>query len=284
MNDSNLVSAARLNDLITAGGCRVVDCRFDFSDGEKARSDWQAGHIPGAVYAHMDEDLAAPVTATTGRHPLPETEKFAAWLASVGWSPGQLLVAYDEASGALASRLWWMMRYYGQPAALLDGGLKAWTAAELPLESGAVAHPAAEPADLRPNSFMTVSADDIFRNLGRPELVVLDARARERYTGKVEFLDSAAGHIPGALSRPFDRNLGADGRFLSAAELEKQFEATLGGTDPARIAHSCGSGVTACHNLFAMELAGLGGSRLYPGSWSEWIRDPERPIATGSEA
>ena len=281
MNREILVSAERLHALIQAGACCVVDCRFDFARTGKGRADWLAGHIPGAAYAHLDDDLAAPIADHSGRHPLPDTHDFASYLASIAWSEGLLVVAYDENSNAISSRLWWMMRYYGQPAALLDGGLAAWTAAGFPLESGPPTFEHTGTVRLTPDENLAVASDTILEKLDSAALLVLDARARERFTGEYETLDAKAGHIPGALNRPFSDNLGNDGRFLPPAILKRQFEEVLGGTDPEYVVHSCGSGVTACHNLFAMELAGLGRTRLYPGSWSEWIRDPRRPIAIG---
>jgi len=192
-----------------------------------------------------------------------------------------LLVAYDEGSNAISARLWWMMRYFGQPAALLDGGLAAWVEAGLPLEEGVTVARLAQPERLEADEGMVVSSADIYRSLDSRELRVLDARARERYSGEVEFLDSKAGHIPGALNRPFTDNLDGAGRFRDPEWLKVQFEQISEDAHPGEIIHSCGSGVTACHNLFAMERAGLGVTRLYPGSWSEWIRDPSRPVATG---
>ena len=282
MTTDNLVSVAELEPLIESDRCVVVDCRFEFADTSRGRAAWLAGHIPGAAYAHLEGDLSAPVTARTGRHPLPDTDRFADYLASIGWSVGKLLVAYDEGSNAVASRLWWLMRYHGQPAALLDGGLAAWLASGRPLEAGETVRQATAKADLAPDPGMTVGAADIVRDLGRDGLTVLDARASQRFSGEVETLDSRAGHIPGSLNRPFGANLQAGGRFKEPRQLREEFQSLLGGRDPASVAHSCGSGVTACHNLFAMELAGLHGTRLYPGSWSEWIRDPARPIETGA--
>ena len=281
MNDEILVSVKQLHELIQAGKATVVDCRFDLSNPGKGRAQWLAGHIPGAFYAHLDDDLAAPIEAHSGRHPLPLTADFAQYLASIAWSDGKLLVAYDDGSNAIASRLWWLMQYFSQPAALLDGGLAAWKEAGLPLDEGESGVEPAPLEHLAPNERMVASADAIHDSLESPEMVVLDARAPERFSGEAEFLDSKAGHIPGALNRPFGDNLDDEGRFLDPEILKAQFEAALGGVAIGSVVHSCGSGVTACHNLFAMELAGLGATRLYPGSWSEWIRDPERPLETG---
>jgi thiosulfate/3-mercaptopyruvate sulfurtransferase len=281
MKSDILLSTKRLNELMQTGRCTVVDCRFDFSDSGKGKADWLAGHIPGAFYAHLDNDLAGPVETQTGRHPLPEPSEFARFLASTGWSKGKLLVAYDEGSNAISARLWWLMRYFGQPSALLDGGLDAWVEAGLPLAACATRSEPSQPELLEANENMIVSSADIHRSLDSGALPILDARARERYSGQVEFLDTRAGHIPGALNRPFTDNLDSSGRFREPGWLKAQFESTPGLASPDDVVHSCGSGITACHNLFAMELAGLGLTRLYPGSWSEWIRDPARPVATG---
>jgi len=276
-----LVSAAELDGLIADGRCVVVDCRFDFDEAEAGRADWLAGHIPGAVYADLDKDLSAPVEEHTGRHPLPDRVSFAAYLASIGWTPGKLLVAYDEGPLAVASRLWWLMRYFGQPSALLDGGLPAWRVSGRPLESGDPAPTATAPVELQPDARMTVTSDTVLRNLNSDEMMLLDARSSERFRGEMETLDSRAGHIPGALSRPYAANLEMGRRFKDPASLRTEFDGLLGDRDPRIVVHTCGSGVTACHNLFAMELAGLEGTRLYAGSWSEWIRDPTRPIVVG---
>ena len=273
-----LLSATRLDRLAAAGDCVIVDCRFDLADTGEGRSQWLAGHIPGARYAHLDDDLSSPVLPDTGRHPLPETAAFARYLASIGWRPELLLVAYDEGASAIAARLWWLMRYHGLQAALLDGGLAAWRAAGFKLEAG-------DPA-IAPTAVPALSADPL-RVVTTPRLAaalpshtVIDARTSERFTGAHEPLDTRAGHIPGARNRPFGHNLHLNGRFKTPEDLREEFEALLA-DHPEPVVHSCGSGVTACHNLFAMELAGLKGSRLYAGSWSEWIRDASRPIETG---
>ena len=281
MSSELLVSARHLHDLIQAGKCVVVDCRFDLTGPEKGHANWLAAHIPGAGYAHLDNDLAAPISPDSGRHPLPDASAFAEFLASLGWSPGTLLVAYDDGSNAIASRLWWLMRYFGQAAALLDGGLAAWVAAGLPLESGTIQQEPSEVTKLESDARMMVSSGQLHNDIDAGRLMVLDARSPQRFSGRMETLDSKGGHIPGALNRPLELNLTEDGKFKQPADLRSEFEAVLGGRDHSRVAHSCGSGVTACHNLFAMELAGLSGSLLYPGSWSEWIRDPARPIASG---
>ncbi len=279
MGHNILLGSVELAELIDQGRCVVVDCRFDLNDTDKGRQEFERAHVPGAVYAHLDHDLSSPVTPDTGRHPLPDTAEFARFLSRIGWTERQLLVAYDEGPGAFAVRLWWLMRYYGQPAAVLDGGMAAWKAAGLELEAGATQTAPSPTPVLAPDPGMTVSTAELARRL--KNLLLLDARASERFSGDVEPLDDRAGHIPGAINRPFGSNLQLNGRFRSAEELRRDFQRLLDQAPNGEIVHSCGSGVTACHNLFAMELAGLSGSRLYPGSWSEWIRDPEHPIETG---
>jgi thiosulfate/3-mercaptopyruvate sulfurtransferase len=282
MNNEILVSAERLNELIQAESCVVVDCRFDFGNKNKGRSQWAHAHIPGASYAHLDEDLAAPVNDDTGRHPLPDAGVFAAFLASIGWSPGKLLVAYDDGSNAISVRLWWLMRYFGHAAAVLDGGLAAWTAARYPLEPGEASPTPAPLGELVPADQMTVSSEEIQASLDSGDLTIVDARASERFSGQVEPLDTRGGHIPGALNRPFHGNLDKSGCFKPADVLRSEFSDLLRSSGSTGVVHSCGSGVTACHNIFAMELAGMSATLLYPGSWSEWIRDPGRPVETGS--
>jgi thiosulfate/3-mercaptopyruvate sulfurtransferase len=212
---------------------------------------------------------------------LPETGAFARFLASLGWSEGQLVVACDEGSNALAGRLWWLMRYFAQPAALLDGGLAAWKKAGLPLETGPVESRQVPVASLQAITTMAVSSGQVLKNLESKDDIVLDARSPERFSGQNETLDTTGGRIPDSVNRHMQLNLASNGKFKDPATLRSEFESLLGDTAAAAIVHSCGSGVTACHNLFALELAGLGTGRLYPGSWSEWIRDPSRPIETG---
>jgi thiosulfate/3-mercaptopyruvate sulfurtransferase len=288
MNPPLLISAEELRaDLREAPGdapCVVVDCRFNLVDPDEGRSQWLAGHIPGAVYADLDRDLAAPITATSGRHPLPEREHFAAWLSSSGWSPGVPMIAYDAQGGAFAARLWWLMRYFGQPVVqLLDGGLPAWNAMGGRLAAGEVSvspTPVAEVlASLEPRESLLLDVTALETALQEGEITLLDARDAARFAGEVEPIDPVAGHVPGAYSRPFNFSLDDRGRFLEPVDLRADFQDRLQGLGPEAVVHMCGSGVTACHNLFAMELAGLAGSRLYPGSWSEWIRDPRRGVA-----
>ena len=275
-----LVSIDRLQSLASSGTSLLVDCRFDLSNPEKSFQDYLEGHIPGALYAHLDKHLSSAITPQSGRHPLPDADQFAGFLASIAWQPNKLLVAYDEASNAFSGRLWWLMRYFGLNAALLDGGLAAWKKAALPLEQGQPAISPGNKPELSVTPSLTVNATDILESKG--QLTLVDARVPERYSGAVEPLDSKAGHIPGALNRPLGLNLNADGYFKSPAQLRAEFLSLLSDRKISNVVHYCGSGVTACHNAFSMELAGLGSTRIYPGSWSEWVRDPSRPIETGN--
>jgi thiosulfate/3-mercaptopyruvate sulfurtransferase len=260
----------------------IVDCRFALGDPGKGGRDFLEAHIPGAVYASLDRDLSDLSKQGLGRHPLPDIEAFARTLSRWGWREGQRVVAYDDAGGALAAaRLWWMLDAVGIAASVLDGGWQAWTAAGLPVERGAAAPRGATPASLRFDPSRVVYYDELEALRGQPSTLLLDARAAPRYRGESEPIDRAAGHVPGARNRPFSENLQADGRFKPAQALRGEFDALLGEHAPHEVVHMCGSGVTACHNLLAMEAAGLHGSRLFAPSWSGWVGDPSRPIATG---
>jgi thiosulfate/3-mercaptopyruvate sulfurtransferase len=261
----------------------IVDCRFDLTDPTKGARDYLDGHIPGAVYASLDHDLSdlSRQAEGLGRHPLPLESAFNALLSRWGWRAGMQVVSYDAAGGALAAaRLWWLLRLVGvQQVAVLDGGYAAWLAAGLPVEVGEAAARSASKVSLRYDTSQVVLDHAALLHDAAGQL--LDARAVPRYRGDVEPLDRVGGHVPGALNRPFADNLGSDGRFKPAAQLRDEFAAVLGSTTPSQVVHMCGSGVTACHNLLAMEYAGLHGSRLYAPSWSGWISDPSRPIAKG---
>nr|WP_206064137.1 sulfurtransferase [Oleiagrimonas sp. C23AA] len=254
----------------------IVDCRFDLADPAQGRREYAKAHLPGAVYAHLDEDLSDHMQpATQGRHPLPQAADFAAKLARWGWRPGLALVAYDDAGGALAAaRCWWMARALGLDAAVLDGGLGAWISAGLPLTDRMPERAACEPVPgMRFDASATLSADGL---LDAPR--ILDARAAPRFAGQVEPLDPVAGHVPGARNRPFAENLDEHGRFRPAETLRAAFGALLPEGRADGVVHMCGSGVTACHNLLAMEVAGLHGSRLFAPSWSGWVADASRPV------
>lgn len=281
---TTLIEAAELAAL-APDEVLVIDCRFDLTDPDKARRDFAAAHIPGAVYADLDHDLADLTRQRDGlgRHPLPTIGAFSALLSRWGWRPGQQVVCYDAAGGALAAaRLWWMLRLAGVfQVAVLDGGLAAWQAAGLPMAAGdAIARSGAEVSLMFDPRAAVDHAGAAAAAMGAGVLV--DARAEPRYRGEVEPLDPVAGHVPGALNRPFALNLATDGRFKPVALLRSEWLALLDGHAPGEVVHMCGSGVTAAHNLLAMEHAGLTGSRLYPPSWSGWISDHSRPVATGA--
>ncbi len=281
-----LVSPEALSQSLAGAGAAglpvIFDCRFDLGDPDAGRRAWRTGRLPGAVYAHLDDDLAAPVTPATGRHPLPDAAGFAAFLARSGWSPGRDIVAYDAQGGAFAARLWWLMRYFGHDCVtLLDGGWPAWVEAGLPVETGEPGVPESAPLTaLEARQGMTLDAGQVAAGLSNGSVLLVDARAPDRFAGRNETIDPVAGHVPGAVNLPFAGNLD-QGRFRSADALAARFDEVLQGRDAGATVHMCGSGVTACHNLFAMALAGSGDARLYPGSWSEWIRDPARPVAAG---
>ena len=278
-----LIDAPVLARELERGDCIVVDCRFTLTDASAGRAAYERGHIPGARYAHLDDDLAREPLAGEGRHPLPDPERFAATLGRWGIVRNTAVVAYDEGSGAIAARLWWLLGWVGHARrAVLDGGFAAWQAAGLPVEQiepkvRARRYDAA-PAERE----AIVATADIAAAQGAGDLLV-DARAAPRYRGEQEPIDPKAGHVPGARNRPFSANVTQAGRFRPPAELRAELTELLGGRAPDRLIAMCGSGVTACHLLLAMEVAGLPGGRLYAGSWSEWIRDPSRPIRAGAD-
>lgn len=259
----------------------VVDCRFVLTDPEAGRRAYAAGHIPGARYAHLNDDLSSPVTPASGRHPLPFPNTLAEKLGRWGIDKTNQVVAYDDTFGAMASRLWWLLRWLGHEAvAVLDAGYPKWVrekrpvTAELPKIQTTQFHPTID------NS-MWVDADRVLEMTRAKDGLVLDARAEERFRGEVEPLDKVAGHVPGANNMPYEDNLDFSGEFMSDEALREHYQSVLGQVPPDKVVHMCGSGVTACHSVLAMEHAGLSGAKLYAGSWSEWITDPSRPVATG---
>ncbi|MDR5784036.1 sulfurtransferase [Caballeronia sp. LZ065] len=282
---TTLISAANLAERLAAapGSVLVFDCRFDLAAPEAGAAAYAAGHIPGAHYLHLDRDLSGAKTGTNGRHPLPERAALVEKLASFGLDEGRQVVAYDAQGGMVAARLWWLLRWLGHDSvALLDGGLNAWEAAGQPLETAVPARTQGSFKAAAPLQ-VTIDAAAIERSIGTRDHLLIDARAADRYRGENETLDPVGGHIPGALNHFFKDNLNADGRFKTAHDLREAFGTLIGATSPERIVLQCGSGVTACHNALAMEIAGLHGAALYPGSWSEWSADPGRPVATGAK-
>ena len=278
-----LVSAAELLAHLNDPGWRLFDCRHDLKQSEYGLAAYRRGHIPGAQFLHLDRDLSGPVDGRHGRHPLPDPAFFAEKMAQCGVSPATKVVAYDNEGGIFAARLWWMLRWLGhQRVALLDGGLAGWKRAILPLEAQLPEVVAARFPG-RPRVACQVDADFVQAHLDSHEMLLVDARSPERFRGENETLDPVGGHIPGAVNRFYFDNLDDDGcYFKPAAELAAEFATLLAGRNPGQVVQQCGSGVTACHNALAMEIAGLPGSRLYPGSWSEWCSDPARPVAKGA--
>ena len=278
MSYTTLVDVATLATHLGDQDWRVVDVRHQLSDvgyGERAYTE---SHIPGAVFLHCDRDLSGPLTGGNGRHPWPERDRLAARLREIGIGPQTQVIVYDDAQGMIAGRLWVLLRWLGhERVALLDGGLQAWQAAggamtALPPNLHAVAFKADEGVG-------PVTASDVLERLETPGMRLVDARSPDRYRGENETIDPVGGHIPGAVNRFFRDNLQADGRCKPAAELRAEWLTILAGALPEQVIHQCGSGVSACHNMLAMEIAGLPGSRLYAGSWSEWCADPGRPVA-----
>ena len=276
-----LVNAAELAAHLGEAGWRVFDCRHDLKNPDYGSQAYARGHIPGACFLHLDRDLSGAKTGTNGRHPLPQPAAIAAKLARLGVGPDSQVVAYDNEGGIFASRLWWTLRWLGHDrVAVLDGGLAAWKRAQLPLEDRE-REPAPAEFAIRA-AVQPVTVEAVLANLETRDMLLIDARNAERYRGENETLDPVAGHIPGALNRCYADNLDENGLlFRPAQELAAEFQLILAGRDPRSVVQVCGSGVTACHNLLAMEIAGLSGSRLYPGSWSEWCADPTRPVARG---
>jgi thiosulfate/3-mercaptopyruvate sulfurtransferase len=256
----------------------IVDVRHDLSDHSLGQRKYDEGHVPGAHFLRVETDLSGPHTGQNGRHPLPAIDAFVATMSALGVDASKQVVAYDGGTSTYSARLWWMLRWLGhRNAAVLDGGFRAWEAAGLPTSTDV---PERRPARFEPKVSETpVTVDSLVAHRDEPDYTLVDARGADRFRGENETIDPVAGHIPGSRSRPFTNNLNKDQTFKDIATLREEFAALLAGRAPEQIVHSCGSGVTACNNLLAMELAGLTGSRLYPGSWSEWSSDPERPIA-----
>ena len=272
MSGSTLVSTEALSrDL---GRWRVFDCRHDLANPDLGEQQYRDSHIPGALFAHLDRDLSGVKTGRNGRHPLPERRAFVAWLGHQGLRPSDRVVCYDAGNGAMAARLWWMLRWAGHAAvAVLDGGFAGWLAEGRPVTRDV---PRFVETKYPERATLAVAVD--VEDVEKAQLLV-DARAPTRFRGEHEPIDPVAGRIPGARNRFSNDNLSAAGTFKAAVELQKEFEAVLGGCAPSEAVHYCGSGVAACHNLLAMDIAGLPGGKLYAGSWSEWSADPKRPVA-----
>ena len=262
----------------------IFDCRFALAEPERGRRDYRHEHIPGALYAHLNEDLAGPIVpGVSGRHPLPAVEFIAGRFSAWGIDDTVQVVVYDESGGSIAARLWWMLRWLGHDAAaVLDGDWRKWKNEGRAVSDHVEARPARSFVP-RPRSDWLVTTAEVESRTQAAGYKLLDSRTAERYRGENETIDPIAGHIPGAISAPYPDNLNADGAFRSPEELRTRFDSLLGSTPPDRAAFYCGSGVTAAHNLVALKHAGMGDARLYAGSWSEWITNRQRPIAVGNE-
>ena len=294
MSQTTLITPRQLAARIEDRDLAVLDCRFDLARPQWGPEAYASARIPYAQYAHLDHDLSGKTAPATGRHPLPAPDEFAARLGQWGIDAQVQVVAYDQGAGAYAARLWWLLRWLGHTrVAVLDGGLAAWQEEKLPLDAAPLSDARARPQrerpprrfDPRPDPEMVVSTGELevmvgSGQLASADLVLVDARSADRFAGRNETIDPVAGHIPGARNHPFTDNVDAAGRFLDRGTLRERFATTLEGVPPDAAICMCGSGVTACHDLLAMEVAGLMGARLYAGSWSEWIRDPKRPITS----
>jgi thiosulfate/3-mercaptopyruvate sulfurtransferase len=285
--DTPLIAAQALQQALATPGSDVLvlDCSFDLANPAAGRRAHDAGHVPGALYVSLDDTMSSAKTGLNGRHPLPTREAFASAMAALGAHDHTPIVAYDNAGGMYAARLWWMLRWAGHAqVSVLDGGYAAWLASGAAVASTPTSPRAPGAFTLRPALVQAVSYADVLANTQTRERLVVDARAADRFRGENETLDPVGGCIPGAVNRLFRNNLAADGRFKPAADLRAEWLALLGDMPVSRVINQCGSGVTACHNLLALESAGLTGAALYPGSWSEWCAQPGAPIATGADA
>ena len=277
-----LITTAELQTHLGQAGWVIFDCRHDLMAPARGAQWYAESHLPGAHFAAVDGVLSGPLTGRNGRHPLPKPEDFAAFLVRHGVGPASQVVAYDDAGGQYAARFWWMARWLGlRNVRVLDGGWPKWLAEGRPTTRETPTPKPTASWPVRPDATQCLTAAEVLTTLRHGSITVVDARAPERYRGETEPIDPVAGRIPTARNRPYGLNLAADKSFRPAAELRREFEAVLGTVAPGAVVHQCGSGITACANLFAMELAGLTGSRLYAGSWSEWIADPARPVARG---
>ncbi|MCD2449160.1 sulfurtransferase [Methylicorpusculum oleiharenae] len=278
MNFTTLISPEQIATSINQPNWIIFDCRFSLADTEAGARAYRRGHLPNARYAHLDKDLSSAITDFTGRHPLPHFGLLSKKLGQWGVDNQSQIVVYDDAGGAFAGRMWWLLKTLGHDTvAVLDGGIPHWQKSQLPITTTL---PKLSAKQFRPylDDSRWVNALQVQNDLAGKKCCLIDARTPERFKGIQEPVDPVAGHVPGAINRPFQLNLNADGSFKPADKLSEQFSQLLGTTNPEQTIHMCGSGVTACHNLLAMEIAGLKGSKLYAGSWSEWIRDKNRPV------
>ena len=281
MSYTTLISATELAKHLDKPDWVVFDCRFSLADDKAGAKAYRQGHLPGARYADLNKDLSSRVLSHTGRHPLPDFAVLAKKLGDWGVSNRSQIVVYDDAGGAFAGRMWWLLRTMGHSlVAVLDGGIKHWHKQNLPITTHL---PKIAPAQFRCylDAKQWLSAAEVENGLAARRITLIDARTPERYAGQQEPIDPVAGHVPKAINRPFQLNLDKNGLFLPTEHLKSQFQALTDSRNPEQIVHMCGSGVTACHNLLAMEVSGLSGSKLYAGSWSEWIADKNRPVAKG---
>ncbi|SJM89980.1 putative 3-mercaptopyruvate sulfurtransferase [Crenothrix polyspora] len=277
---TTVISADTVLEYLEHDNWVIIDCRFSLAAPEAGISAYRLGHIPNARYAHLNNDLSSAITSLTGRHPLPDFNLLVKKIAAWGITFNNQIIVYDDAGGAFAARLWWLLRCLGHTqVAVLDGGIQQWLAKNYPMTTHL---PVSTAGHFKAYLDTTQWLDtlQLENSLARKSICLIDARTPERYRGEHEPIDPVAGHIPGALNRPFQNNLTSRGLFLSPDELQQQFKLLINGMPAKQVVHTCGSGVTACHNLLAMEYAGLIGSKLYAGSWSEWIRNKNRPIAT----
>lgn len=273
-----LISVAQLKSLLAQRRVVVFDCRFSLADPAWGNDCFIRGHIPAAIYADLNRDLSSPIDACSGRHPLPDVTLLAQKFSQWGVGADTQVVVYDQGDGSIAARLWWLLRWLGHDGvALLDGGFKAWQQAGESISADR-AQCAAQPFEIHLKDNDWVSSEALLKNLEKPDCVLLDARSKVRFDGVEEPIDSVAGHVPGALNYPYTENLRSDGAMLGRAELRDKISSLLGSSQTKSCIHMCGSGVTACLNMLAMEYAGFGRQILYAGSWSEWIRDPDRPV------
>jgi thiosulfate/3-mercaptopyruvate sulfurtransferase len=279
---TTLIQPAQLARIAGDANVAILDCRHELTRPQWSDEAYAQGHIPGAVQAHLDRDLSAPIGPQTGRHPLPDVAKLAETLGRWGIDEGVQVVAYDQGNGAYGARAWWLVRWLGhENVAVLDGGFAAWQEAGLPVSTETAARtPRTFTPRVRAGAFVT--AAQVQQALASQTIALVDARGADRFAGQNETIDPIAGHVPGATNRPFAKNLDARSRFLPAEDLRRQWGELLGTRPASEVVAMCGSGVTACHNLLALELAGMPGAKLYAGSWSEWIRDPARPVAKGT--